>query len=307
MAGVFRCVGEQSRPTVWRGIAVSVAFSLLAGDYGPASASAWNRPADQGLVILDGSVGGGGESFDDAGRPMASRRYDKSELSGYVEYGVTDWLMVVARPSLVSTRLGQPSGGRYEGLGETDAGAQAQLLVFGPAVLAVQGTFHLPGTTSRSNPADIGNTAHEADMRLLGGVGFKIGSVPAFIDLQGSFQAEVGWRRIAVARRRHVRVLAHSPLADLDAELHVGSRRCRNALVPQCPLHQSRGDGGLSTHHGVVVAAERVHDRRGAERPAGTGGDDWVMVPFLTNARLKLAGFGVTSRSRRVAPGDAAG
>ena len=188
MAGVSGFVDGRFRLTVWRVVAFSVAVSVLAGDCRPATASAWNRPAGQGLVILDGLAGGGGESFDGAGRLMESRRYDKSELSGYVEYGLTDWLMVVARPSLVSTRLGQPSGGHYEGLGETDAGAQAQLLVFGPAVLAAQATFHLPGTTSHSNPADIGNTAHEADLRLLGGVGFPIGSVPAFVDLQGSFR-----------------------------------------------------------------------------------------------------------------------
>ena len=169
-------------------IALCIVLSTLGADRRPAMASAWNRPAGQGLVILDGSAGGGGESFDDRGGLTGSRRYDKSELSGYVEYGLTDWLMVVARPSLVSTRLGQPGGGHYEGLGETDAGAQAQLLVFGPAAMAVQGSFHLPGTTSHNNPAEIGNTAHEADVRLLGGVGFPIGSIPAFVDLQGSFR-----------------------------------------------------------------------------------------------------------------------
>ncbi len=173
---------------MWRATALCAALSTLGADGRSARAGAWNPPTGQGLVILDGTAGGGGETFDDADRLIASRRYDKSELSGYVEYGLTDRLMIVARPSLVSTRLGQPGGGHYEGLGETDAGAQAQLLVFGPAVLAVQGTFHLPGTTSHANPAEIGNTAHEADFRLLGGVGFQIGSVPAFIDLQGSFR-----------------------------------------------------------------------------------------------------------------------
>ncbi len=188
MAGVPGFVNDRSRLTPWRAGALALALSLVGGDCRPVLASAWNRPAGQGLVILDGSAAGGGETFDGTGGLTPSRRYDKSELSGYVEYGLTDWLMVVARPSLVSTRLGQPSGGHYEGLGETDAGAQAQLLVFGPAALAVQGTFHLPGTTSRANPAEIGNTAHEADFRMLGGVGFEIGSIPAFIDLQGSFR-----------------------------------------------------------------------------------------------------------------------
>ena len=177
-----------SRLTAGWAIALCFSLFLLREDCAPVWASAWNRPAGQGLVILDGSSGGGGESFDGTGQLVRTRRYDQGEASGYVEYGVTDWLMVVARPSLVSTRLGQPSGGHYEGLGETDAGAQAQLLLFGPAALAVQGTFHLPGTTSHADPAAIGNTAHEADLRMLGGVGFTIASMPAFIDLQGSFR-----------------------------------------------------------------------------------------------------------------------
>ena len=173
---------------MWRAIALCAALSLLGPAGRSALAGAWNIPAGHGLAILDGSAGGGGETFDDTERLIPSRRYDKSELSGYVEYGLTDRLMIAARPSLVSTRLGQPSGGHYVGLGETDAGAQAQLLVFGPAVLAVQGTFHLPGTTSHANPAEIGNTAHEADLRMPGGVGFQIGPVPAFIDLQASLR-----------------------------------------------------------------------------------------------------------------------
>ena len=187
-AGVSVPGDAGSRLTLWCGIALSFGLFLLCEACPPVWASAWNRPAGQGLIILDGSSGGGGESFDGTGQLIRTRRYDQSELSGYVEYGVTDWLMVVARPSLVSTRLGQPGGSHYEGLGETDAGAQAQLLVFGPAALAVQGTFHLPGTTSHDNPAEIGNTAHEADLRMLGGVGFTIASIPAFIDLQGSFR-----------------------------------------------------------------------------------------------------------------------
>ncbi len=188
MAGASVYGDAGSRLTAWCVIALCLGLFLLGEDCPPVWASAWNRPAGQGLIILGGSAGGGGDGFDGTGQLIRTRRYDKSELSGYVEYGVTDWLMVVARPSLVSTRLGQPSGGHYEGFGETDAGAQAQLLLFGPAVLAVQGTFHLPGTTSHGNPAEIGNTAHEADLRMLGGVGFKIASMPAFIDLQGSFR-----------------------------------------------------------------------------------------------------------------------
>lgn len=157
-----------------------------------ATAGAWNRAAGEGLAIVDVTLGSGTDYFDGRGRLAPARAYAKGELAGYVEYGATDWLMLVARPSLDSIRIGAPDAGHYAGLGSTSAGAQWQALVFGPAVLAVQGTFSVPGTTARRNPAEIGNIAREGDLRVLGGVQFPVGPYTAFLDAQQSYRIRSG-------------------------------------------------------------------------------------------------------------------
>ena len=157
----------------------------------PASASAWNRPAGEGLAIVDYTLGSGTDYFDGQGHLASARSYTKSELAAYVEYGATDSLMLIARPSLDDVRIGAPDAGTYRGLGNGAVGAQWQALVYGPAVLAVQGTFSLPGSTSRANPAVIGNTAREGDLRVLGGVGLPLPFRP-FLDLQGSYRIRSG-------------------------------------------------------------------------------------------------------------------
>ncbi len=154
----------------------------------PARASAWNEPAGEGLAILDFTLDSGKDYFNGRGHLAPARAYTKGELAGYVEYGATDWLMLVARPSLDAVRIGAPDAAHYTGLGTTSAGAQLHVLDLGPAVVAVQATVGLPGTTSRRNPAEIGNTAREADLRLLGGVGLNLWHMEAFIDAQGAYR-----------------------------------------------------------------------------------------------------------------------
>ncbi len=151
-------------------------------------ASAFNQPAGFGVAILGGLLDTGDRSFDTAGHVVKTAPYVKKEGSLYIEYGLTDWLQAVLKPDLVMTHLGGSSGGNYSGLGTSEAGAQARLLVFGPAVLAVQGSFRLPGSTHTLNPAMIGNTAREADGRALLGVLFPIGPWPSFLDVQAGYR-----------------------------------------------------------------------------------------------------------------------
>lgn len=153
----------------------------------PASAAAWNRPAGQGLVIFDYTLDTGSNYFDGGGHLAPARSYSKSELAAYMEYGVTDKLMLVARPSMDDVHVGLPDAGAYRGLGSSAVGAQWQALVFGPAVLAVQGSFSVPGSTSRSNPAVIGNTAREGDLRALAGYSLPLPFRP-FLNVEGSYR-----------------------------------------------------------------------------------------------------------------------
>ena len=163
-------------------------LTLLALSADRAFAGAFNEPAGQGVAILRATVDQGDRSFDRTGRLIRSDTYVKREASAYVEYGVTDWLQIMLRPDLVSTRLGGVPGGRYTGLGTSEAGAQLRLLVFGPAVLAVQGTFQVPVTRRERNLALIGNTSRNTDARALLGVGFDLGPWPSFLDVQAGYR-----------------------------------------------------------------------------------------------------------------------
>ena len=172
----------------WAAVA---SFWCLIGLAGPVLASAWNRAAGEGLAIFDYTLDSGTNYFNGRGRLAPAQPYSKSELSAYVEYGATDRLTLIARPSLDAVNVGAPDAGAYRGLGSSALGAQWQALVFGPAVLAVQGTFSIPGSTSRFNPAVIGNTAREGDLRVLGGVGLPLPLRP-FLNLEGSYRIRSG-------------------------------------------------------------------------------------------------------------------
>ncbi|MCW6508044.1 hypothetical protein [Lichenifustis flavocetrariae] len=155
-------------------------------------AGAFNIPQGQGLAIVDFTFSGGSRYFNGLGRLAPADRFQRGDVSDYVEYGVTDWLMAIVRPDLTVVSLhGQPSG-QYAGLGTSEAGAQLRLLAFGPAVLAAQGTFRLPGSTDRRDPALVGQTSHDADLRGLFGVSFALGDWPAFLDAQMAYRFRDG-------------------------------------------------------------------------------------------------------------------
>ena len=143
-------------------LSVLVAAGAVIGSAGDARASAWTVPAGTGFADLDVTLDAGDRYFDKSGNLLPARTYRNTEVGGYVEYGITDWLMAVGRPSVDLTRVGSPDGGHYAGPGATQAGLQYRVLMFGPAVLSVQGSFRLPGTTSHQDPAVIGNTAARA-------------------------------------------------------------------------------------------------------------------------------------------------
>ena len=182
-----RDAGPSGSPAACFACVLALAVSPL-----PAQASAWGRQAGTGFLAFGAEASGGAQSFGRDGRLAPTRSYAKTEGAAYAEYGVTDTLMFVARPSFDLVGLGAPAGGRYRGLGSTALGAQYEALVYGPAVLAVQGSVALPGTASRANPAAVGNTAREADLRGLAGLAFAVGPYPAFLDLQQAYRFRSG-------------------------------------------------------------------------------------------------------------------
>ena len=72
-------------------------------------------------------------------------------------------------------------------------------------MLSGQATLRVPGTIDTSNPAAIGYTDVEIDIRALLGHSFTIGAMPAFIDLQVAQRLRGDGAAQRIPRRRHVR------------------------------------------------------------------------------------------------------
>jgi hypothetical protein len=51
-------------------------------------------------------------------------------------------------------------------------------------VLSGQATVRVPGTVDNGNPAAVGYTGFDADLRALFGASFALGGLPAFVDVQ---------------------------------------------------------------------------------------------------------------------------
>ena len=151
-------------------------------------AGAFNLPEGKGLAIADFTFSGGSRYFNGLGKLAPAPKFQRGDASIYVEYGITDWLMAVVRPDFTSVSLQGHPGGHYTGLGPSQAGLQAEVLVFGPAVLAVQASFRLPGATDTHNRALLGDTARAAEGRALLGYGFTLGGWPAFVDAQAGYR-----------------------------------------------------------------------------------------------------------------------
>ena len=76
---------------------------------------AWLLPPGDGQVIADTFFSDSTQAFDAHGRLIPVPSYRKFELGTYIEYGLTNWLTLVASPSY--DRIENPPPGRsYNGL-----------------------------------------------------------------------------------------------------------------------------------------------------------------------------------------------
>jgi hypothetical protein len=149
-----------------------------------ASAGAWTLEAGQGVAIVTGAPSRGDKAFDENRSLQSIPRYNKDELSALIEYGATDWLTVMFSPSLQHVDIAAPLEADRTGLGYTDVGARMRLLQGQAWVFSMQTTLRVPGTFDKSNPAAIGYTDPELDVRGLFGYSFAAGAWPAFLDVQ---------------------------------------------------------------------------------------------------------------------------
>jgi hypothetical protein len=157
-----------------------------------ATAGAWTLGAGEGQVVVTGTLSAADRAFDDAGSLQSIPRYDKSELQALIEYGATDRLTLMAAPSLQHVDIAAPVDAQRTGLGFSDFGARYRFLQEDSWVLSGQTTLRVPGTFQKANPAAIGYTDPELDIRALLGYAFPTTMGPAFFDAQLAHRARFG-------------------------------------------------------------------------------------------------------------------
>jgi protein XagA len=162
-----------------------VAFVLAALSLpSTAWASAWTLPEGTGqwLATLDASTA---TEFWDKNSVLASTpRYNKIDADVLVEYGITDRLTVLIDPGLQHIDIAPPVSAQRTGLDYTEFGARYAFFQVPTWVVSAQATVRIPGTFDTSNPAAIGYTDVESDVRLLVGHTFDIGTMASFFDIE---------------------------------------------------------------------------------------------------------------------------
>ena len=177
-------------------------------------AAAWTLPEGTGNVFLGATATSNDRYFDGHGDSYAGRTYRKIEFQSRVEYGITNSWTAFGGPSVLRTSFGGSAGGSYFGLGYTDLGMRKRLYADGVNVLSVEATVRLPGASNGADPAEVGYTGLEYDLRALYGRGFRLGKWPAFLD------AETAWR-----------IRNGAPPSEYRIDLTVGARPAARWLL----------------------------------------------------------------------------
>lgn len=152
---------------------------------GGASAGAWLMPPGQGQIIAGAAFSGSSRAFDSHGHLIPVPSYDKFELGAYIEYGVLDWLTLVASPAY--DRIRQPSPAlSYNGAGESGIGGRFGLYRSDGLVVSLQAVLLTPGASF--NSAVEPRRAGSIDLRGMVGSTFTMGSMPAFVSAEGGYR-----------------------------------------------------------------------------------------------------------------------
>ena len=149
-----------------------------------ARASAWTLPEGTGqwLATLDASTAT--EFWEKNGALASTPRYNKVDVDVLVEYGITDRLTFLIDPGLQHIDIAPPVSAQRTGLDYTEFGARYAFFQDPTWVLSGQATIRIPGTFDTSNPAAIGYTDVESDLRILLGHSFDIASFASFFDIE---------------------------------------------------------------------------------------------------------------------------
>jgi len=166
---------------------LSAAAGLLV-DAGAAFAGAWLMPPGAGQIIASTAFSGSTRAFDAKGRLIAVPSYEKFELGAYVEYGLTDWLTVIAAPAYDRIRQPPPAAS-YNGAGESAIGARVGLYRSDADVVSVEASLRTPGASINDSVGPLQpRRAGALDLRVMAGRNFDFAAMPWFAEAQAGYR-----------------------------------------------------------------------------------------------------------------------
>lgn len=148
-------------------------------------------PPGAGQIIAGTAFSGSSRAFDARGNLIPVPSYQKFELGAYIEYGLTDWLTLVAAPSYDRVREAAPApiypGLSYTGPGESEIGARFGLYRSEAAVVSLEAGLRTPGASFYNAPFQL-RRAGALDLRLLAGQNLEIAGMPGFAEAQAGYR-----------------------------------------------------------------------------------------------------------------------
>jgi hypothetical protein len=157
-----------------------------------AFAGAWTLDEGTGQLLVTSTAMQASTLFSTGNALQPIPHYNKDESQALIEYGVTNWFTAMFAPSLQHVDIDPPFAGARSGLGYTDIGGRARIWSDASWVVSGQVVFRIPGTFDNTNPAAIGYTDPEVDLRGLVGYSFKAGTLPAFVDVEVAQRFRIG-------------------------------------------------------------------------------------------------------------------
>ena len=157
-----------------------------------AFAGAWTLDEGTGQLLLAGTAMQSSRVFNSGSDLRPIPHYNKDEAQALIEYGVTKWFTAMFAPSLQHVDIAPPFDAARSGLGYTDLGGRLKIWSDASWIISGQVLLRVPGTRDTSNPAAIGNTDPEVDIRGLVGYGFNVGTMPSFAGVEVAQRFRIG-------------------------------------------------------------------------------------------------------------------
>jgi protein XagA len=149
-----------------------------------AFAGAWTLEEGKGELVVTSMAMQATSFFNSGSTLQGIPRYKKDEAQALIEYGITNWFTAMLGPSLQHVDIAAPFTAERSGFGYTDIGGRARIWSNETWVVSAQATYRIPGTYDAINPAAIGYTDPQIDIRGLVGYSFKAGTMPSFVDVE---------------------------------------------------------------------------------------------------------------------------